>query len=41
MRTVEPRFLIDENLANITKEILKEDNILDIYIHNDIGPVTV
>ena len=41
MRTVEPRFLIDEDLANITKEILKEDNILDIYIHNDAGPVTV
>ena len=41
MRTVEPRFLIDEDLAHITKEILKEDNILDIYIHNNAGPVTV
>jgi hypothetical protein len=41
MRTVEPRFLIDEDLANITKEILKKDNILDIYIHKDVGPVTV
>ena len=41
MRTIEPKFLIDEDLANITKEILKEDNILDIYIHNDAGPVTV
>ena len=40
MRTIEPRFLIDEDLANITKEILKEDNILNIYIHNNAGPVT-
>ena len=41
MRTIEPKFLIGEDLANITREIIKEDNILDIYIHNDIGPVTV
>ena len=41
MRTIEPRFLISEDLANITREILKEDNILDIYIHNDSGPATI
>ena len=41
MKTIEPRFLISEDLANITSEILKEDNILDIYIHNSTGPATI
>ena len=34
MRIIEPRFLISEDLANITKEILKEDNVLDILMDN-------
>ena len=41
MRTIEPKFLIGEDLANITRGIIKEDNILDIYIHNNAGPVIV
>ena len=41
MRTIEPRFLISEDLINITSEILKDGNVLDICIHNDAGPVGI
>ena len=34
MRTIEPRFLISEDLAVITKEISDEDQVIDIYLHN-------
>ena len=41
MRVIEPRFLISDDLANITKEILKEDPVIDIYLHNKAGSVVV
>ncbi len=41
MRTIEPKFLISDDLANITKEILKEDQIIDIHLHNKAGSAVV
>ena len=41
MRTIEPKFLISDDLANITKEILKEDQVIDIYLHNKAGSAVV
>ena len=41
MRTIEPKFLISDDLANITKEILKEDRVIDIYLHNKAGSAVV
>ena len=41
MRKIEPKFLISEDLADITKEILKEDQVIDIYLHNKIGTTVV
>ena len=41
MRKIEPKFLISEDLADITKEILKEDQVIDIYLHNKIGTTIV
>ncbi len=41
MRKIEPKFLISEDLADITKEILKEDQVIDIYLHNEIGTTVI
>ena len=41
MRKIEPKFLISEDLADITKEILKEDQVIDSYLHNKIGTTVV
>ena len=41
MRKIEPKFLISEDLADITKEILKDDQVIDIYLHNKIGTTVV
>ena len=41
MRTIEPRLLIGEDLAAITKEISNEDQVIDIYLHNKSGSAAV
>ena len=41
MRTIEPRFLISEDLAVITKEISDEDQVIDIYLHDKSGSAVV
>lgn len=41
MRTIEPRLLIGEDLAAITKEISDEDQVIDIYLHNQSGLAVV
>ena len=41
MRTLDPELLIDSDHAAITKEQLKQDQIIDIYLHNSAGAVAV
>ena len=41
MRTIEPRFLISEDLAVITKEVSDEDQAINIYLHNKSGSAVV
>jgi hypothetical protein len=35
------KFLIDNNFATITRNILKKDSVINVYIHNEEGPVVV
>lgn len=41
MREIEPKYLISDDLSEIIKEILEEDPFIDIYLHNNTGPVSV
>ena len=41
MRTFDPELIIDSDHAAITQAQLKEDQIVDIYLHNSTGAVAV
>ncbi|WP_161567551.1 zinc-dependent metalloprotease family protein [Synechococcus sp. BS55D] len=41
VRSLDPEFLIDNNLANVTQKLLQEDDYIDVYLHNAAGPTTV
>ena len=41
MRKIKPKFLISNDLVTITQEILKKDQKLNIYLHDEAGPVAV
>lgn len=41
MRSLNPELLIDNDLASVTENILDEDDVIDIYLHNRSGATQV
>ena len=41
MQTIDPELIIDRTHVAVTQEILEEDQIIDVYLHNSAGNVAV
>tara|TARA_Y100001933_G_C18724095_1_gene448738 strand:- start:404 stop:616 length:213 start_codon:yes stop_codon:yes gene_type:complete len=41
MQTIDPELIIDHTHVAVIQEILEEDQIIDVYLHNSAGNVAV